>query len=145
MPIDFGRIATPKQAPRPTDPIAIFQSLRVDDPAVNDLWLAQGDALREWDSVRSKSDLAIVLNTGAGKTLVGPGTPLAAFRASQKGFLLGRRRSGMLIPPELSPRGHLCARLRDAGTHRNRMSTEKNVCALSVHMSGSSRHAGGIS
>jgi len=71
VPIDFGKIAAPKAAARPTDPIALFQSLRVTDPAINDLWLAQGDALREWDSHRAAPDVAIVLNTGAGKTLVG--------------------------------------------------------------------------
>jgi superfamily II DNA or RNA helicase len=35
------------------------------------LWLAQGDALREWHDARSERDIAVVLNTGAGKTLVG--------------------------------------------------------------------------
>ena len=33
--------------------------------------MGQGDALREWDSTRRSDDVAIVLNTGAGKTLVG--------------------------------------------------------------------------
>ena len=35
------------------------------------MWLAQGDALREWHKNRAKPDVGIVLNTGAGKTLVG--------------------------------------------------------------------------
>jgi tetratricopeptide (TPR) repeat protein len=71
MPLDFGKLPTPKAISRPTDPIALFQSLRVTDSAINDLWLAQGDALREWNDHRSEDDVAIVLNTGAGKTLVG--------------------------------------------------------------------------
>jgi len=71
MPLDFGKIAPPKAAVRHVDPIALFQSLHVTDPAINDLWLAQGDALRQWDSARAAADVAIVLNTGAGKTLVG--------------------------------------------------------------------------
>ena len=71
MPINFGKIAAPKPAKRPTDPLEIFRSLRVNDRAINDLWLAQGDALRTWDKDRQSKDTAIVLNTGAGKTLVG--------------------------------------------------------------------------
>lgn len=71
MPFDFSKVTVSKPSSRPTDPIALFQSLRVSDPAVNDLWLAQGDALRQWDATRMSEDIAIVLNTGAGKTLVG--------------------------------------------------------------------------
>ena len=41
------------------------------DRGINDLWLAQGDALREWHENRRERDIGIVLNTGAGKTLVG--------------------------------------------------------------------------
>ena len=71
MPLNFRKLGAPKSTTRPTDPIALFQSLRVTDTAINDLWLAQGDALREWDKQRTAGDVAIVLNTGAGKTLVG--------------------------------------------------------------------------
>lgn len=71
MPINFGKITPPRAGKRPTDPIEIFRSLRVTDKAINDLWLAQGDALRQWDSGRTTGDIALVLNTGAGKTLVG--------------------------------------------------------------------------
>lgn len=71
MAIDFGNIPRTKTAKRPVDPIELFQSLKVNDPAVNDLWLAQGDALRQWHLKRGQADIAIVLNTGAGKTLVG--------------------------------------------------------------------------
>lgn len=71
MPIDFKRISARRTTKRIIGPIEIFQSLKVSDPAINDLWLAQGDALRLWDSNRRNGDVAIVLNTGAGKTLVG--------------------------------------------------------------------------
>ena len=49
----------------------IFRSSTVTDQNVNDLWLGQGDALREWHQERQLEDIGVVLNTGAGKTLVG--------------------------------------------------------------------------
>lgn len=69
--MDFSNLSAPKKIDGSTDPVEIFQKSKVVDPAINDLWLAQGDALREWDSSRANSDVSIVLNTGAGKTLVG--------------------------------------------------------------------------
>lgn len=72
MPIDFGRLRQSTKAREAiVDPVELFHTLKVNDPAINDLWLAQGDALREWHRCRHLSDVAIVLNTGAGKTLVG--------------------------------------------------------------------------
>jgi hypothetical protein len=71
MPMDFSKIAPVRTVKRPVDPVELFQSLKVTDPAINDLWLAQGDALRAWDKSRANGDTAIILNTGAGKTLVG--------------------------------------------------------------------------
>ena len=71
MPIDFSKISKPKDSKRIIEPIELFQSLRVTDPAINDMWLAQGDALRMWHENRTDLDVGIVLNTGAGKTLVG--------------------------------------------------------------------------
>lgn len=71
MPIDFGSLARPRPRKRPIEPLELFGSLRVTDAAVNDLWHAQGTALGEWHRERAKRDAAIVLNTGAGKTLVG--------------------------------------------------------------------------
>jgi len=68
---DFKNIKPKKKEPLPVDPIDLFQKLKVSDPNINDLWLAQGDALREWHKNREKPDIGIVLNTGAGKTLVG--------------------------------------------------------------------------
>lgn len=55
----------------PVDPVELFQKIKVSDPNINDLWLAQGDALRDWHKSREKKDVGVVLNTGAGKTLVG--------------------------------------------------------------------------
>ena len=69
--VDFSKIKSLKAEAAPVDPIELFQKLKVSDQGINDLWLAQGDALREWHENRAASDLGIVLNTGAGKTLVG--------------------------------------------------------------------------
>jgi len=71
MPIDFLKIRPKKKEDAVIDPIELFQRLKISDRGINDLWLAQGDALREWHVSRDASDVAITLNTGAGKTLVG--------------------------------------------------------------------------
>lgn len=71
MTFDFSKIKVRSKESLPIDPIELFQKLKVSDSSINDLWLVQGDALREWHKLRSKDDLGIVLNTGAGKTLVG--------------------------------------------------------------------------
>lgn len=68
---DFSRVRVRDEKPSPVDPIEIFQSATVADQNINDLWLAQGDALREWHEHRDIADVGVVLNTGAGKTLVG--------------------------------------------------------------------------
>ena len=69
--IDFSNIEAPQPEIALVDPIELFQALKVTDRGINDLWLAQGDALREWHNNRNDPDVGIVLNTGAGKTLVG--------------------------------------------------------------------------
>ena len=70
--IDFSKLAPSSgSTPGDVDPIKLFHSLTVADSNINDLWLAQGDALREWHANRAEGDVAVVLNTGAGKTLVG--------------------------------------------------------------------------
>ena len=71
MTFDFSKLAPQPKEQRITDPIALFQRLRVTDTSINDLWLAQGDALRGWNEKRTEADISISLNTGAGKTLVG--------------------------------------------------------------------------
>ena len=68
---DFSSIGNRQQAPTFVDPMDIFRSCTVSDQNVNDLWLGQGDALREWHQERQLEDIGVVLNTGAGKTLVG--------------------------------------------------------------------------
>jgi hypothetical protein len=71
MTFDFSKIKSGKKDTPTVDPIALFQRLKVTDPGINDLWLAQGDALRQWHDNRKSEDVGVVLNTGAGKTLVG--------------------------------------------------------------------------
>lgn len=71
MPIDFSKIRPSRKEAAVIDPIDLFQRLKISDKNINDLWLAQGDALREWNTSRKASDVAITLNTGSGKTLVG--------------------------------------------------------------------------
>jgi len=71
MPIDFESITSEQENDRNIDPIDLFHSLKIQDANINDLWLAQGDALREWHNNREENDSVILLNTGAGKTLVG--------------------------------------------------------------------------
>ena len=71
MAIDFSKANPDSDVARPIDPIEIFQSCKVSDKSINDLWLAQGDALREYHRHRADPDINIALNTGAGKTLVG--------------------------------------------------------------------------
>lgn len=71
MNFDFSKLKPQTRDSREIDPIALFRGLRVSDTSINDLWLAQGDALREWNARRAESDISIALNTGAGKTLVG--------------------------------------------------------------------------
>src|SRR5436190_7359140 len=69
MPINFRDIKLQTTPKHPIDPIELFRSLKRTE--INDLWLAQGQALQEWHEHRSLPDVAIMLNTGAGKTLVG--------------------------------------------------------------------------
>ena len=71
MNFDFSKIQVQSRQPKPIHPIDIFQASAVTDDNINDLWLAQGDALREWNTHRTLDDVAVALNTGAGKTLVG--------------------------------------------------------------------------
>lgn len=70
-PFDFSGIKPPKHELSAVDPVEIFRKVKITDPTINDLWLAQGDALRNWHKKRTLGDIGLVLNTGAGKTLVG--------------------------------------------------------------------------
>lgn len=71
MDFDFSKVRVPTSSPSIVHPVELFHSLTIGDTAINDLWLAQGDALRDWHEHRDDSDVAIALNTGAGKTLIG--------------------------------------------------------------------------
>ncbi|MEO7100060.1 MAG: DEAD/DEAH box helicase family protein [Luteolibacter sp.] len=71
MPFDFNSLKPQAANAGPIDPIQIFRGLRVRDTAVNDLWLGQAEALQPWHEHRAMKDVAVGLNTGAGKTLVG--------------------------------------------------------------------------
>lgn len=71
MALDLSKIKAKKSENLLVEPVEIFQSSKVSDQNINDLWLAQGDALRSWHKIREKHDVGVVLNTGAGKTLVG--------------------------------------------------------------------------
>ncbi len=69
---DFESIESCASTSAPVDPIDIFTALQPKNPDLKGLWFEQGDALRVWHaSYRNESDVAILLNTGAGKTLVG--------------------------------------------------------------------------
>jgi len=69
--MDFTKLGAPKSSERPIDPIKIFERLPNLPGTPNDLWRGQAEALVQWHDVRSKKDVLISLNTGAGKTLVG--------------------------------------------------------------------------
>jgi len=55
----------------PIEPIELFESLKIVSKDVKELWRPQADALREWDQNRTMNDVLFLLNTGAGKTLIG--------------------------------------------------------------------------
>ena len=71
MDFDFSKVRVPTTSSSIVHPVDLFHSLTIGDAAINDLWLAQGEALREWHEHRAEPDVAIALNTGAGKTLIG--------------------------------------------------------------------------
>jgi superfamily II DNA or RNA helicase len=69
--IDFNKLARPKTNAAPTDPLEIFAKTPNLSNAPNDLWKGQAEALQRWHKDRQKEDNAILLNTGAGKSIVG--------------------------------------------------------------------------
>lgn len=71
MALDLSKVKARPRAATSLDPEEIFRRLPKKDSSINDLWLGQGDALRAWHKARDKADVAINLNTGAGKTLIG--------------------------------------------------------------------------
>lgn len=69
--VDFSKLSRPKAKNVPIDPIEIFKRTPNTGGAPNDLWTGQADALGVWHKDRKKKDNLIVLNTGAGKSIVG--------------------------------------------------------------------------
>ena len=55
---------------KPVDPLQIFEKLTLRG-SIENIWGPQAEALQEWHERRSDSDVAIEMNTGGGKTLVG--------------------------------------------------------------------------
>lgn len=55
---------------KPVAPLQIFEKLTLRG-SIENIWEPQADALRQWDEKRHASDVAIEMNTGGGKTLVG--------------------------------------------------------------------------
>lgn len=69
--VDFSKLSRPKSKSAPTDPIEIFKKTPNTGGAPNDLWKGQADALAAWNEARKENDNLIILNTGAGKSIVG--------------------------------------------------------------------------
>lgn len=55
---------------RPSDPLEIFKRLTLRG-SIENIWEPQAEALKNWHKVRSHADVAVRMNTGGGKTLVG--------------------------------------------------------------------------
>ncbi|QIG52209.1 DEAD/DEAH box helicase family protein [Nordella sp. HKS 07] len=69
--INFDKLTRPTSTSAPLDPVEIFKRTPNLKDAPNDLWKGQAEALARWHNNRDASDNAIILNTGAGKSLVG--------------------------------------------------------------------------
>jgi replicative superfamily II helicase len=68
--VDFDKLRTKKQKPKPIEPIEIFR--RLPKPAgINDLYTSQAEVLQTWFDKRVARDVILKLHTGGGKTLVG--------------------------------------------------------------------------
>jgi hypothetical protein len=68
---DFGSLSFPGKSALEIEPRALLRSLPVREGAINDLWDGQAQALSAWHQRRSENDNLVLLNTGAGKTIVG--------------------------------------------------------------------------
>ena len=71
MAINFDSLSRPKGHAAPTDPFEIFAKTPNLKNVPNDLWKGQAEALSRWHKNRASSDNMILLNTGAGKSIVG--------------------------------------------------------------------------
>ena len=61
---------SPETSKKPIDPLQIFGRLTLRG-SIENIWDPQAEALRAWHQRRNESDVAIEINTGGGKTLVG--------------------------------------------------------------------------
>jgi superfamily II DNA or RNA helicase len=68
--IDFNNLKKPDARARPTDPREIFKRRPSGEGVANDLWRGQAEALEGWFNDQ-KDETLILLNTGAGKTIIG--------------------------------------------------------------------------
>ncbi len=55
---------------KPTDPLEVFNKLTLRG-SIENIWEPQAEALKEWNKVRTNSDVVIQMYRGGGKTLVG--------------------------------------------------------------------------
>ena len=110
--MDFSKLGSTKKTPAPTDPIKIIETLHSLHGTFNDLWRGQDKALTDWNAARTKHDVLVSLNTGAGKTIVGlliaqslvnEGLWIMSSMSAQRSILCGKRRrrpagSASIIP-----------------------------------------------
>lgn len=71
MPIDFSDISPRRERTRPITPRDIFNALPAKSAGFGYLREVQGQVLEQWENRRTEHDLAITMNTGTGKTIVG--------------------------------------------------------------------------
>jgi hypothetical protein len=71
MVMNFDSLLRPKSNTSPTDPFEIFAKTPNLKNVPNDLWKGQAEALSLWHKNRTAADNVILLNTGAGKSIVG--------------------------------------------------------------------------
>jgi hypothetical protein len=71
MALDLSRLPKPSQLKPHLSPLEIFRSLPRLKDSPNDLWAAQEQVLSRWHALRTKNDIIINLNTGAGKSIIG--------------------------------------------------------------------------
>lgn len=69
--VNFKNLSRPKAASAPINPFEIFSKTPNLNNAPNDLWKGQAEALKKWHDNRTSADNIILLNTGAGKSIVG--------------------------------------------------------------------------
>lgn len=85
--VDFGALMKSGNRTVEIDPELIFEQLPKSN-RINDLYSSQAAILRQWfTTFRDKRDIALELNTGGGKTLVGLLIALSTMREMNEGVL----------------------------------------------------------